>query len=421
MEALSPEQRQALLEGPALAPPPGLVSNFEDPPNLTSTGHAILFSIWSVATVCFLIRLYAKAFVARKWQLSDFVIILAWALCMGYAAVLLLAAKYSGVDQWNIRLKNLIELLYYEQIALLLYGICTFFIKLSILIQLLELFAHRHRDWFFWCCHGFIWVNFVYHFISLFVTIFRCRPVSAGWVRNITDGGMIASGNCIDNFRIILSTSSLNALSDIIIFVLPQARIWNLHMRLSRKIALSAVFSVGLIACASGVIKLIYSALMYYNDNKSYYVFFVAVWTLPEMAGGVIAGCLPSVPKVVQNILKSPVFAKWSSSIRKVVSSYSSSQGQTQSSHIHFASPGSSGVVQQPVRPRLMRNSYMGRDHFRLTTFASQPGTVNSRSSAESPRTLEADADGFIEMRTVHIPSPHLSGIVPDPQETSLV
>lgn len=39
--------------------------------------------------------------------------------------------------------------------------------------------------------------------------------------------------------------SSVNAASDIIILVLPQVRIWNLQMPLSRRIAVSAVFLVG--------------------------------------------------------------------------------------------------------------------------------------------------------------------------------
>ncbi|KAL4977147.1 hypothetical protein BDW66DRAFT_150459 [Aspergillus desertorum] len=287
-DALSPEQREAFLRGPAGPPPAGQVSNFDDPPNLSSAGHAIFLTLWGVATICFFIRLYAKAVVVRKWRLSDFVMILAWTLCMGYSSVVLLVGRISpGVDQWNLRLKDFIELLYYEQIGLILFGVCSFFIKLSILIQLLEVFSHGQRDYFFWSCHGLIWLNFLYYSMGALITIFRCRPIPKAW--NL----LITNGKCMDNFRLIVVASAINAVSDIMIFILPQLRIWRLQLATHKKLALSAIFSFGLMACAFGVIKLVYAVLMNTRTNTSYYMFLMGLWTLPEMAGGMIAGVSP--------------------------------------------------------------------------------------------------------------------------------
>lgn len=68
---LTPEQRQALLEGPAGPPPPGQVSNLDDPPNMYLQWRALFITLWTVASACVFIRVYAKAFVVRQFRMSD--------------------------------------------------------------------------------------------------------------------------------------------------------------------------------------------------------------------------------------------------------------------------------------------------------------------------------------------------------------
>jgi len=68
---LTPEQRQAALEGPALRPPTGVLPNFIDPPNQNTLGYSLLAGC---ATVCILvvgIRLYAKLIRVKKMDIED--------------------------------------------------------------------------------------------------------------------------------------------------------------------------------------------------------------------------------------------------------------------------------------------------------------------------------------------------------------
>lgn len=65
----TPEQLQVLLNAPALAPPPGIIPNFTDPPNLHRTGvavQALLLSTFAVA-----IRIYTKARIMRQMAAAD--------------------------------------------------------------------------------------------------------------------------------------------------------------------------------------------------------------------------------------------------------------------------------------------------------------------------------------------------------------
>lgn len=266
--------------------------------------------------------------------------------------------------------------LQYYQIGLVLFGICSFFIKLSILLQLIEVFGMEQRDYFFWSCHGLIWINFVYYFIGTFITIFGCRPIAKAWDPFITDG------SCIDRFVLVVTSSALNAVSDILMFILPQGRIWSLRVPFGKRVAISAAFSFGLMcvspvlvlpksnpsrACVSGVVKLAYAVIMSKTpNNTSYYVNLVGLWTIPEMAGGMIAGCLPSVPKIIQVALRSPLVLKWRSSFRNLISLYTG-RGQS-GAHSHGNEP----------MQRVIRNSFSGVDRFPLSSFKSPMGTAAS-------------------------------------------
>lgn len=122
-------------------------------------------------------------------------------------------------------------------------------------------------------------------------------------------------------------------------------------------------------ACVSGVVKLAYAVIMSKTpNNTSYYVNMVGLWTIPEMAGGMIAGCLPSVPKVIQGALRSPLVSKWRSSLRNLIPSYTGRGQSSGAAHSHR-----SGQMQ-----RVMRNSFSGVDRFPLSSFKSPMGTAAS-------------------------------------------
>lgn len=125
-----------------------------------------------------------------------------------------------------------------------MYGICILFIKLSILLQLLEIFG-RGKDFFFWFCHVTIWGNLLFYLIYTFVQIFACHPLSKSW-------DFLTTGSCLNIRLLNVIAGTLNALSDVIILILPQLRIWRLQMTVRRKIAISTVFLFGVLWVSSG-------------------------------------------------------------------------------------------------------------------------------------------------------------------------
>jgi hypothetical protein len=66
---MNPSVIDAILDGPALAPPPGVKPNFVNPDNLAHPGLAVLQL--TIATLVVLMRIYTKLGVLRKMQAED--------------------------------------------------------------------------------------------------------------------------------------------------------------------------------------------------------------------------------------------------------------------------------------------------------------------------------------------------------------
>lgn len=69
--ALTAAAEQAKLNGPAMAPPPGVIPNFVDPPNLLHIFILVLTLCVSLPTIAILLRMYTKLFILRKVVFED--------------------------------------------------------------------------------------------------------------------------------------------------------------------------------------------------------------------------------------------------------------------------------------------------------------------------------------------------------------
>ena len=72
MTAPTPAEIQAaILEGPAMDPPAGLVSNFVNPENLYTSIAGAQIACYTIATVAVALRVYTKAFITREFGWDD--------------------------------------------------------------------------------------------------------------------------------------------------------------------------------------------------------------------------------------------------------------------------------------------------------------------------------------------------------------
>ena len=130
-----------------------------------------------------------------------------------------------------------------------MFGVITFALKVSILLQYIEIFVPlKTSNDIFWACHSIIWANLVFYTTVFFLQIFGCRPVERIWNPYVHAASCINGGSILDSAASLYTASrAINAASDIIILVLPQLVIRKLQMSSQKKIGISVVFLFGVL------------------------------------------------------------------------------------------------------------------------------------------------------------------------------
>lgn len=68
---LPPEVQAQLLQGPAMPPPNGTVSNFDNPINNNAYVFSVITAFLVIVTICLIIRLYVSFFLIKQHIIAD--------------------------------------------------------------------------------------------------------------------------------------------------------------------------------------------------------------------------------------------------------------------------------------------------------------------------------------------------------------
>ncbi|KAI0548248.1 hypothetical protein F4679DRAFT_551780 [Xylaria curta] len=294
---LPPGEQSAILNGPALPPPQAsIVPDFENPPNMNTLVQAVTTVALAIVTFAIFIRAYVKIFIVKKLHLQDYLAFGAYAAYIGYSYSLYRSTSGVGafVHQWNILVRDLSEVLYTVQIAVNFYAVTLIFIKTSILLDWLYIFVPRGtRGTFFWTCYILIWFNIIFYSSAEIAGNLSCRPFKRIWDKTIP-------GNCFNRTPLDLTTASVNLLCDLFILLAPQKVIWQLRLATTKKIGVSVVFAIGLLAVASAAARLVATVGYSTSPDVSYEISKVGLWSLAELTLGFLVFCVPSLPKLIQ-------------------------------------------------------------------------------------------------------------------------
>lgn len=225
-----------------------------------------------------------------------------------------------------------------SDVVSILYGPFIVIVKLSILVQYITLFAPHRQGTFHRAVHVLIWSNILFYTIITFAYIFevryvkpvlayrgrratadiqQCTPIQKMWLPNIP-------GHCIgDNHQRMLATGIINIISDFSILILPFPIIWQLHLPMNKKIGVTAIFALGLLACISSILRFVYSMKLV-NAPRGTTIYLLDVdaiglwrygitlsalqtsepnfYSFAEIATGIIVGCLPVLPRFFQHL-----------------------------------------------------------------------------------------------------------------------
>jgi hypothetical protein len=223
---------------PMYPPPPGVVSNFDNPHTYrkeSEISHAILLSF---ATLAAIVRLYTRAWIKGKLQIDDYFIMLSWALSANFSGWCFAAlSKGLGRHLWDISVAMFLDVGKYLFITQLLYLPTTLAIRLSVLICYQNIFCRRNLASKIWIWVGIV-VCSVFYVVVFFCTLFQCEPIAKAYNRALP-------GKCISYAAFPWINGVFNVVSDLYIMVFPIPFVWTLRMEMGRKLRLLAVFGLG--------------------------------------------------------------------------------------------------------------------------------------------------------------------------------
>ncbi|EEQ35727.1 uncharacterized protein MCYG_08546 [Microsporum canis CBS 113480] len=191
---------------PAGPPPPGVKSNFVDPPSLAMPIVIVNGISLALMLAAVIARFLAKGLYSKlRWDLSD------------------------AVD--------------------IIYIVTSFFIKISILLLLEQLFyVIRHLR------------QVIYIGLAVISTV-TVPYLTVSIIRVSQCNGFKAIGITICNSKAVGTTNLVfgpwNVLSDFYILAIPISQIQQLKMPYRRKIGVTAIFLTGFIACSMSIVRLV--------------------------------------------------------------------------------------------------------------------------------------------------------------------
>ncbi|KAI1152600.1 hypothetical protein F4825DRAFT_305033 [Nemania diffusa] len=282
------------LNKPALEPPPGIESNFDNPPNgnvQANIGIAIcIFIVFIGASF----RAYSKICCLKQVNLEDYVGLVALAPYIAFIYGVYNLVRTTGiyVHQWNIRASELPSALY------IIYTNTSFFqatmgsVKTAILLEWMRIFVPPGtRTTFWWACQVVMWINILYYTSVVIFSAISCSPHEKIWHPTLP-------GKCFNTKAFFITNATLNLASDLFILALPQRVIWTLKMSRQKKIGASVVFAVGIVASLVGAARLFRAVIYYLSDDNIYNVSAVFLWCTAELSVAFLVFCLPAIPKV---------------------------------------------------------------------------------------------------------------------------
>ncbi|KAI0182218.1 hypothetical protein EV127DRAFT_488330 [Xylaria flabelliformis] len=283
------------LNGSALNPPPGVVPNLDHPPYENTIFLVATNTCFTIATIVFTLRFYSRIFVLRRLVVEDYVAFVGYAFIVAF--ILFGYRLYHGVGffvhQWDVRVKDLSEVLHILNIASVIYSMAIPLLKIAIILE----------PYFI-----LIWTTALFYSASIIAGNLYCIPYDAIWNKTIP-------ARCFDSKAFDVTGPTINLVSHLFIFALSQLIIWRLNMRRDMKIGISLVFAVGILTIVAGGFRLGVTIQYFISPDITYHIAPLALWSLAELTLLTLVLCIPAIPSVFQGSRVISGLRSWASNI----------------------------------------------------------------------------------------------------------
>ncbi|KAI1653503.1 hypothetical protein F4813DRAFT_374505 [Daldinia decipiens] len=289
---------EEILNGPALQPPQGHEPNFEHPANLNAVAQFTNAICLSLITLVTLMRAYAKASNRNKLEIEDALALagmgtfIASVWCSYHVLYMIGAFPH----QWDVRLRDLAPIFYIHHLGFNFCAATSGLWKTAILLEWNRIFVPRGtRNLFYWIGNMLLAFNSIASIAFIVAENMSCFPYRKIWDKTILEG------YCIDQKLFQIPGCLANTIYIAVVIVLTQRTIWRLQVATKKKMGVSFLFLVGLLALASSIARAIAMIKFLDSDDKTYTINSVYLWTLAENTCCFLALCAPWIPRAFSN------------------------------------------------------------------------------------------------------------------------
>ena len=186
------------------------------------------------------VRCSVRLGILKRWTLEDWLCIASWAFFLSYASIVSYTMDHGGgIHEWNLTKPGAMTVLYWNNMAQIVYSMSILTTKISLLYLYLGIFAPTRYSKNWWAVVVVMIANTGFYFGLMFAKIFQCWPRDAIWDKSIT------GADCVSLVGILDASGAWNTLSDFTILALPLLFVWKLKLSREKRFGIIAIFAVG--------------------------------------------------------------------------------------------------------------------------------------------------------------------------------
>ncbi|KAI0888724.1 uncharacterized protein GGS22DRAFT_152222 [Annulohypoxylon maeteangense] len=208
----------------------------------------------ALAFFAVLLRFWARYIRRVKVRLCDYMIVASWLFSFGLVVSENYCITKGGIGQKVIHVTE--EELLFSTKQFLVVDVCgslaVAFVKISILDFLLSVFSTHNR--FRIAAYVLMAATTGYGISFLVASLASCTPFEANW-----DKTSYPNYHCINTSYFYVAQAAIGVTLDCLILFLPVPVVWTLSLKISKKIALTVLFTIGILICVISITRLVYN------------------------------------------------------------------------------------------------------------------------------------------------------------------
>ncbi|KAL8748001.1 MAG: hypothetical protein Q9190_000213 [Brigantiaea leucoxantha] len=272
------------MSGVAPGPPPGGDQN-EGP-----TVLAVMWTLTTVALIVFCLRIYGRLLLTRNPGWDDFWMVVAVVFDTLYTILSTVAVDFgNGRHAYYLGIEKTSKAIRMNTIAFIP-GICALaWPKLSVAVLLMRLLnPSKYQRWFLYFLTTTCTIALTLCCILLWT---QCTPAAGLWDPSLHPKCWKPSVE----INYTLFAGAYSAFTDMYLATYPVFVFMRLNINIKKKIGLSFVMSLGLVASAIAIYKCTKLTELYDHSDYTYATVDLLIWTSVESNVIIIAACLPTL------------------------------------------------------------------------------------------------------------------------------